>query len=368
MSEQRQSGGSVPPADIVSVGMVTPVGLSAEASAAAIAAGRNQARRSCFVNRASTGQGMHLLDEEYLAPLNPALESESLTDPHRRMLRLGGPALAEALAGCETPPPLLLALPEVPTKRADPIGASFLAQLAVQAGVTVDEQQSATFRQGGAGALWALADALALLARGNVPCVAVGGVDTFLDLVRLAALDADGRILGPFTRLGFLPGEGAGFLLLRAPLKRPPLTQPMARVLGVGKGEEKGHRSSKEPYRGDGLAAAFEALFTAVSPEKPRVRRVYAGFNGEEMPAKEWGVARLRHSEHFAEDLQMEHPADCIGDSGAALGAIMLGVAAVEIRQGHLPEPRPIWATDDPGPCLVWSTSDLESRAAALLQ
>ncbi len=95
---------------------------------------------------------------------------------------------------------------------------------------------------------------------------------------------------------------------------------------------------------------------------------MYAGFNGEEMPAKEWGVAYTRNAEHFADDLQVEHPAEYLGDSGAALGAIMLGVVALMIAKGHLPEPRPIWATEDPGPCLVWSTSDRELRGAALLQ
>ena len=83
---------------------------------------------------------------------------------------------------------------------------------------------------------------------------------------------------------------------------------------------------------------------------------------------KEWGVARLRNSERFADELRVEPPADCIGDSGAALGAIMLGLAALAIDQGHWPEPRPIWANEDPGLCLVWSTSDREPRAAALLQ
>jgi 3-oxoacyl-[acyl-carrier-protein] synthase I len=376
VSQQEKGGSPVPAADVVSVGLVTPVGLSAEAAAAAIAAGRNQGHMSSVVNKANERQGMHLVEEESLAPLDSALDSIDCTAAHRRMLRLGGPALAQALWGCDPPPPLLLALPEVPTKRSDPVGPPFISQLAVQAHVQLDEAQSATYRQGGAGALFALADALTLLAEGRVPHVVVGGIDTFLDFRRLCELDVEGRIYGPPLRLGFMPGEGAGFLLLRAPKPPPPAgrqagdTSPprLARVIATGRGEEKGHRYSKEPYRGEGLAEAVGALFAAVPPNQQKVRCVYAGFNGEDLPAKEWGVARLRNSERFAESLQFEHPADCIGDSGAALGAIMLGLAAVEIGEAHLPQPRPIWATDDPGPTLVWSTSDREPRAAALLQ
>lgn len=373
----------LPAAEVVSVGLVTPVGLYAAAASAAIRGGLSRARRTPLISKMLDRQAMHLIEQEYLEPINPELDSARMTQAHRRMLQLAGPALAEAAAACPEPAPLFLALPEVRAHPAHPgvvdsVGSSFISDLAIQAGIRVDESQGATYRQGGAGALFALRDALALLATHPASYVLVGGVDTFLDLSRFGTLDSEGRLYGAHSRLGFLPGEGAGFLLLRAAQpgqqgrpRRPAgtgTTPALARVLGVGTAEEKGHRYSKEPYRGDGLAGAFASLFEGVPPASPKVRCVYAGFNGEEMPAKEWGVARLRNSERFADEVRIEHPADCIGDSGAALGAIMLGLATLTIANGHLREPRPIWATEDPGPCLVWSTSDREARAAALLQ
>lgn len=370
-----------PPAEIVSVGLVTPVGLYAGAASAAIAAGRSRAMRGSVVNKALEGQGFHLVDEAYLEPLTSALSADNMSLPHERMVRLGGSALAEAASAARGPVPLLLALPELIPGRDDAIGPSFVQHLALQAGasVRIDEKRSAVYRRGGASALFALRDALLLLGRGEVPELIVGGVDTFLDAVRLSVLDLEDRLYGRESRLGFLPGEGAAFLLLRSSRARarvpkqgqppaPPEGQSLARIISVGTGKETGHRYSAEPYRGDGLAEAFETLFDAVPSNQPKVRCVYAGFNGEEMPAKEWGVARLRNSERFADEVQVEHPADCIGDSGAAMGAIMLALAALAISGGHTPEPRPIWARDDPGPTVVWSTSDRELRAAALLQ
>ncbi len=359
----------LPKAEIMAVGLVTPVGLSGSASSAAVRAGRSRARKSPVFGKAWERHAMHLVEGDYLEPLNSALQRDGMSAAHGRMLRLGGPALAEAAAVSPAPAPVLLALPEVHPGSPDPVGAGFLQHLSVQAGVPIVERQSAIYRQGGAGALYALRDALVLLGSREASHVIVGGIDSFLDLMRLGILDSEDRIYGRRTRLGFMPGEGAGFLLLRSGQpRRPPSAPPLARVMGVGVGLEKGHRYSSEPYRGDGLADAFEALFQEVATDYPKVRCVYAGFNGEELPAKEWGVAQLRSSERFASDAKFETPADCIGDAGAALGAIMVGLAAMAINKGHLPEPRPIWATEDPGPCLVWSTSDREPRAATLLQ
>jgi 3-oxoacyl-[acyl-carrier-protein] synthase-1 len=299
---------------------------------------------------------MSLVPEDALDPLAPSISPAGMTSAHVRMLRLAAPALASALAAAPgARPPLLLALPEVRPGEPDAVGRAFVAQLAAQAGVELDAGASKLYRQGGAGGLVALHDALALVAGGTADVVAVGGVDTFLDLRRLAALDAEDRLLGGPVMDGFIPGEGAGFVVVAAPsvAKRLQLT-PVARVLGAATGTEPGHRYSSEPYRGEGLARTFQELFAAV--QVPPVRCVYAGFNGESLASKEWGVAYLRSASRFAPDHSIEHTADCLGDAGAALGPMMLGLAAIGLQRG-------VRGT----PCLVWSTSDREARAAALL-
>jgi 3-oxoacyl-[acyl-carrier-protein] synthase-1 len=272
-------------------------------------------------------------------------------------LRLSTFALSDACAGCPIPPPLFLALPEERWEAAVPAQAELFKQLALQAEVQLEEKSCRLYHQGGAGGLLALKDALDLLASRRAPFVVVGGVDTFLDAKRLALLDGEDRLTGG-SMDGFIPGEGAAFLLLAGPgVVRQHRLKPLARVAGVGAGVEPGHRYSPQPYRGDGLADAFRALFSTLPPGTPKVRCVYAGFNGESLPAKEWGVAYLRSTERFEEALRIEHPADCVGDVGAALGPLMLALAAVGLRDRRCEEP-----------CLVWSTSDQETRAAALMQ
>ena len=97
--------------------MTTPVGLSAQASAAAVRAGITRTRESTVHLSAWDGQRLGLVDERHLHALAPALEKPGLglSDRHRRMLRLSTLAFRELLATWKpaAPPPLMLALPEV---------------------------------------------------------------------------------------------------------------------------------------------------------------------------------------------------------------------------------------------------------------
>ena len=86
------------------------------------------------------------------------------------------------------------------------------------------------------------------------------------------------------------------------------------------------------------------------------VSRVYLGFNGESFWAKEWGVAQMRSSDHFADALRVVHPADCMGDSGAALGLVMVGLVALDLAGGQAS-----------GRCLISCSSNREERATTLL-
>jgi 3-oxoacyl-[acyl-carrier-protein] synthase-1 len=189
--------------------------------------------------------------------------------------------------------------------------------------------------------------------------VLVGAIDSYWDMGLLEALDGEGRLKTGAIADGFVPGEGAAFILVGSPRveKRP--SKPRVRIVAAGIGNEAGHLYSQAPYHGDGLAEAFRAAFAAAAPSEIGQRQVgcvYAGLNGESHWAKEWGVSHIRNAHRFAEPVRLEHPADCMGDPGAALGLILLGLAAY--RQ----DPDPAAA-----PSLVWCSSDREPRAAVLI-
>lgn len=345
---------------IVGVGMVTAVGIGATQTAASVRAGIARMGATSVYDKRFQPFTMGLVPDEALLPLVPPLaEVVGLTSRQMRMLRLGAMALREVLKDVQNVAaiPVLLGVPEALPGRSDPAGGQFLTHLATQADIPFNLKRSKLFAQGRAAGLIALKEGLEWIASGQATQVIVGGVDTYLDLYLLGTLDMEGRILAEGVMDGFIPGEGAGFLLLSSDKAVPSNKKPLARVVAVATGIEKGHRYSEEVYRGEGLANTVQQLFESVPSDSEPVRTVYAGFNGENFWSKEWGVTYLRSKDRFDEPLRMEHPVDCFGDPGAALGSLMIALATVGMQKGHMK-----------GPSLIWCSSDREPRGAAVIQ
>jgi 3-oxoacyl-[acyl-carrier-protein] synthase-1 len=138
----------------------------------------------------------------------------------------------------------------------------------------------------------------------------------------------------------------------------PPATSGGGRVVvnGAASAMDSGHRYGTDPARGEGLAMALQQLRQRLDPPPAPVETTFAGFNGESFDAKLWGVAHLRHNDFFSPTMVIEHPADKFGDAGAAMGAILIALAAKSLTTGTRS-----------GPALVWAASDLEPRACAVV-
>jgi 3-oxoacyl-[acyl-carrier-protein] synthase-1 len=251
--------------------------------------------------------------------------------------------------------PLLLAVPEPWPDLPNPAEPDFFQRLSSQAEVPLDASASRLYLSGRAGGLEALADAMTLLDSHRFPTVLVGGVDSYDDVPLLRALVDEGRLVasGPSDR--WIPGEGASLLMLGRTGRRASVPV-LGRVLSVGRGFERGHLYSREPYLGEGLAQAVAATFASAPQGLAKVACVYASFNGEGFWAKEWGVALLRSRTRFAEGVRIEHPADGFGDLGAAFGPSLVALAAIGMGRGYRKDP-----------CLVFCSSDRGARAAALV-
>jgi len=347
-------------AAILGVGMMTAVGIGAKQTEASVRAGITRFSETAIHNIRFEPFVMSILPDEVLPPPEPEVDKiVGITARQSRMLRLAAPAIQEAL---EDAPdieniPLYLGVPEPLPGRPKPVDDLFLEHLSAQSGVHFNVAESKLFPQGRSAGLFAIEDAMQRLASGKNQFMIIGGIDSYIDPYLLGTLNMENRILGPGAMDGFIPGEGAGFLLVGSLDKIGILgKEPIAKIQAISTGYEKGHRYSEEIYQGDGLAETFQAMFSFNNGSIGKIQTVYAGLNGENLGAKEWGVAYMRNRDHFDKNFCFEHPVDCFGDPGAALGTIMTGLSAISLAKKVIDVP-----------CLVWCSSDYGARAALIV-
>lgn len=343
---------------MLAAGCITPGGLTLAETAASTRARVARLRAIDWLDRRFEPFVVGRVPDDGLPELNSTLAAQMRPSRELRMLQLAHAALADALGHLPPQveaPPLLLALPEHQTTVAvEP--TRFLQRLALQAGPCFDLGNSVAAPRGRAAGLMAVKQALQRIESGQSQFVLIGGVDSLVDLHLLGSFDRAERIRGETISDGFSPSEGAAFILLGdTDTARAYGMSPMASVSSAATGQEPGHLYSDEPYLGEGLATAVSGAIDAAQLPAP-IASVFCSFNGERYWAREFGVARIRNAAAFADDAAMEHPAECLGDLGAAHGVVLAALAAHGIARGYRR-----------APALVYASSDHADRAAAIL-
>ncbi len=336
------------PVAVTALGMITAVGADAVQTAVSVQAGISAYKESAIRSKLFFPMITAELPDDTLPALHPDLQADKhLTFRQQRMLQMSQLALEQVTASTPLDGiPLLLAGPEKMPECRSAISDKFLEQLVIQSQCQFDMENSYVYPDGRAGALLALQDAMVMIEQGEQEQVLIGGVDSYMDLNLLTLLDLKDRILARNIRDGFVPGEGVGFVLLRAATD-----QDGIKLYPPGIADEPGHRFSEEPYKGEGLANAIQLALSDTSAGK--VQTIIAGLNGENFGGKEWGVSVVRHKEHFVEDYTLWHPVEAFGDIGAAMVPVFIGLAFAAMQQGYIQ-----------GPILLWASSEFEQRAA----
>jgi len=200
-----------------------------------------------------------------------------------------------------------------------------------------------------------LAEASALLAAGEVDACLLVAVDSYLSEDRLRPLDEAYRVKSERNVDGFVPGEAAVALLLE-PLDaaRRRGADVVAVISGVALGSEPRGILSDRQSTGAGLTSALrEVLAEASEPAW-----VLCDLNGESYRAFEWGLAVTRLPQQLGTVAGLTHPADCLGDVGAATGGVLLAVVAAAFRRGYAPARR----------VFLWTANEGSVRAAARVE
>lgn len=221
-------------------------------------------------------------------------------------------------------------------------------------------EAAASFPAGHTAGLLALDAACTKLKQGALDACVVAGVDSYILPETLEWLEENDQLhgAGPLNNAwGFIPGEGAGVLLvMRAAVAKQLGLDSLGTVLSTAIAFEPKRIKTQTVCTGEGLTHAFRAAL-AVLPEGCKVTDVYCDMNGEPYRADEFGFTALRTKEQFEAASDFIAPADCWGDVSAASGALHAALACAAARKGYAKG----------GFAFAWASAEMGERAAALL-
>jgi len=330
---------------VIASGMVTPVGFTWASSCAAMRAGidGNAETRFMFDGQWLIGCAVPLA-ENYCG--------------REKLIQMALGSIRECLAAAGEIPshaiPLLLCLsePERPGRFIYD-DENLIAEIQDRLGLRFHED-SQVFSLGRVGGVKALEGADRLLAARH-PLVILAGVDSFLNTATLTHYHSLDRLKTEENSDGFIPGEAGAAVLLG---HSSGTGSPSLQCLGTGWGKEQAYLGSEEPLRADGMIQAVrQALKDSGCTYKDLDFRI-ADISGENYGFKEAGLSLLRTMRDLKCNFDLWHPAEYIGEAGAAIVPVILSVALAACQKGYALGPG----------MLCHIGSDREERAACILR
>jgi len=195
-------------------------------------------------------------------------------------------------------------------------------------------QQSAVISDGRVGIAIALDQARTLIDAGACQRVLVVAADSFILWPTLNFYDRGDRLLTEENPNGFMPGEGAGALLVGRGSGAP----GELLCAGIAFAREAATVDSGQPLRGDGLtqamkAALAEARWDLAESDCYRI----SDASGEQYYFKEASLALSRAVRYRKKNFELWHPAESMGEAGAATALACLVIAHVAATKQYAP-------------------------------
>jgi 3-oxoacyl-[acyl-carrier-protein] synthase-1 len=327
---------------IAAAGMVSCVGLDAAASCAAM-----RARLDGFAETRFMGP-----DGEWLIGGGVPLPRNWIGI--RRMAHLAAGALSDLQRQHGQPldrVPILLCLAEEDRPGRPVTDTALLGRFLAEILGLAAPPRLAVIAHGRPSGFVALDRARRLLAAGEDPVIILG-LDSYLTGQSIAHYLLQGRLLVPDNANGFIPGEAAAAVLCTA--AGGPL-----RMTGLGLAREPAHiynagdRDGQDlPLRGDGMTNAYRIALAAANCDMEVISYRLSDVSGEQYYFKQAALASLRTEAGHREFRDLWAPAESLGNCGAAVVPLMLGMALTAAIRGYAPgSPLLVEASGDDGAC-----------------
>lgn len=321
------------PMAIAAQGMCSAIGLDAPANVAAIRGRLNHFRETQFYNRAGQRlMGASLYEVHQWGTDRLLLMLRQVLSECWRM--------AQARLGNRCPKAdntALLVVTAEPDRPAVPLGQLKEAIGRVMMGGGF-HGQSQMMRVGKGGVALALQEAEQLLQRPGdhhqprVDAVMLVSADTLLDAPVIEACLTAGRMASRGMTDGFLPGEGAGCVMLMRPNEVP---QDHVQVMATGHAVDDWRLGGAAPLRAQALSRAMRAAAGQAGCELSSLEFHVSGMSGEGWYSRELNMALSRVMEHKRTEFPHHMLAQFLGETGAAGPLLALAWLSVAMPAQH---------------------------------
>jgi 3-oxoacyl-[acyl-carrier-protein] synthase-1 len=205
------------------------------------------------------------------------------------------------------------------------------------AGLMIADAATRTYAAGKSGLATALTDAVAALERRQLARAIVCATDSELDLPRIRASFASGRLKTLDKAVGFLPGEAAACLLIEQP---DSVSQgdrlPCSLLASPSLAQEEAPDDPARPPTGRALSDAIFDAISGANASDSAAGTAYLELNGETHRAIDWGNALVRLRARCRLDAWMHAtPAVSFGDTGLVSPLLALCLAARAYVRGY---------------------------------
>lgn len=303
------------------VGMITGVGLNAAATCAALRCAIDNFQETRF-----------MIDGDWQIACEVPLPQPWRGE--RRLRELARAAILDCLDGFVPEPgtlPLFLCLPE--TDRPGRLihdDNRFFLDLEKDLGWRC-HSQSCTIAMGRVSIGVALRRARKLFQDRTVERILIAACDSYLTATTLEVLAQEDRLLTGNNSDGFIPGEAGSALMVEPAFHA---TVPL-KLVGLGFGVEPAPINSGKPLRAEGLTRAIKQALQEAGLTLWDLDFRITDIAGEQYYFKEATLALARTLRVRKEFFDIWHPADCIGETGAAVGAVMIGMFKAACEKGY---------------------------------
>lgn len=336
---------------IVSTGMVCPVGLNAEAACAAMRAGVSAFEDLPYCDNNG---------EPIMGAFVPGLTFEN-SNFEQRLIDMLSSAVAECLGKmpqlASEKLPVLVALPES-DRPGFPSGLAenIIDNLQTSLGINFHPDFSRVIANGHTSGFEALNFARYILKNDEVPACIICGVDSYIRAGSLLWLEQHFRLKTEENSDGIIPGEAAAAVLVCANYNKG--FEIPARLTGLGFGVERSTVMTEEPLLGLGLTEASKVALAEAGIQMHQIAFRLSDITGESYGFREHAlvIGRLLRA-HREDGYPIWHASEYIGDIGSVAGIIQLILSFHAFQNGYAPGEI----------AMCFASSDSGARAVALL-